>query len=149
MTATLFQLLGGIGLFLIGMSLLSEGLTTFAGSSLQKALARFTGTPFKAFLSGATITALVQSSSATTITLIGFVSAGLITFSQAIGVVIGASLGTTFTGWIISTLGLKISLGFYVLPFIGIGAFFKAARPWPLAGIRSRCSWFRHTVCRY
>lgn len=137
MTATLFQLLGGIGLFLIGMSLLSEGLTTFAGSSLQKALARFTGTPFKAFLSGATITALVQSSSATTITLIGFVSAGLITFSQAIGVVIGASLGTTFTGWIISTLGLKISLGFYVLPFIGIGAFLKLLGHgrWPALGL--------------
>jgi|LSQX01.2.fsa_nt_gb phosphate:Na+ symporter len=125
MTATVFQLLGGIGLFLMGMSLLSEGLTNFAGSSLQKALARFTGTPFNAFLSGTVITALVQSSSATTITLIGFVSAGLVTFSQAIGVVMGASLGTTGTGWLIATVGLKIDLGFYVLPLIGIGAFMK------------------------
>lgn len=137
MTATLFQLLGGIGLFLIGMSLLSEGLTTFAGNSLQKALGRFTGTPFKAFLSGAIITALVQSSSATTITLIGFVSAGLMTFSQAIGVVMGASLGTTGTGWLIATLGLKVDLGFYVLPLIGIGAFLKllARGRWPALGL--------------
>lgn len=137
MTATMFQLLGGIGLFLIGMSLLSEGLTTFAGNSLQKALARFTGTPFKAFLSGATITALVQSSSATTITLIGFVSAGLVTFSQAIGVVMGASFGTTGTGWLVATLGLKVDLGLYVLPLIGIGAFLKllARGRWPALGM--------------
>lgn len=137
MTATLFQLLGGIGLFLIGMSLLSEGLTTFAGHSLQKALARFTGTAFKAFLSGATITALVQSSSATTVTLIGFVSAGLITFSQAIGVVMGASFGTTGTGWLVATLGLKVNLGFYVLPLIGIGAFLKLLGHgrWPALGL--------------
>ena len=137
MTATLFQLLGGIGLFLIGMTLLSEGLTIFAGQSLQQALARFTGTPFKAFLSGTVITALVQSSSATTITLIGFVSAGLISFSQAIGVVMGASFGTTGTGWLVATLGLKVNLGFYVLPLIGIGAFLKLLGHgrWPALGL--------------
>lgn len=137
MTSTLFQLLGGIGLFLIGMSMLTEGLTTFAGNSLRQALARFTGTPFRAFTSGALITVLLQSSTATTVTLIGFVSAGLISFTQAIGVVMGASLGTTGTGWIIATLGLKVSLGLYMLPLIGIGAFIKllGRGRWPALGI--------------
>jgi len=125
MTDILFPFLGGIGLFLMGMSLLSQGLIAFAGNALKRSLIRFTGTPFKAFLSGTLATALVQSSSATTVTVIGFVSAGLITFSQAIGFVIGASLGNTGTGWIVATLGLRISLGYYTLPLIGIGALMK------------------------
>ena len=109
----------------MGMSLLSQGLIAFAGNALKRSLIRFTGTPFKAFLSGTLATALVQSSSATTVTVIGFVSAGLITFSQAIGFVIGASLGNTGTGWIVATLGLRISLGYYTLPLIGVGALMK------------------------
>lgn len=120
-----FRLLGGLGLFLVGMMLLSDGLTSFAGDSLRRALVRFTGTPVKAFVSGALTTLVVQSSAATTVTLIGFVSAGLISFSQATGVVLGASLGTTATGWMIATVGLNISLGLYVLPVIGVGAFLK------------------------
>jgi len=84
---------------------------------------RFTGRPSKAFAAGAVATSLVQSSSATTLAVIGFVSAGLLTFPQAVGVVIGASLGTTSTGWIVSVLGLKVSVGFYALPLVGIGAF--------------------------
>jgi phosphate:Na+ symporter len=120
-----FQLAGGIGLFLIGMMLLTNGLVAFSGPALKQALGRFTGTPYKAFLSGALITALVQSSTATTATLIGFVSAGLITFSQAIGVVMGASLGSTATGWLVATLGLKLNLGLLTLPLIGIGALIK------------------------
>lgn len=137
MTNTILQLLGGIGLFLFGMSMLTEGVTTFAGHSLRQALARFTGTSVRAFTSGALITLLLQSSTATTVTLIGFVSAGLISFTQAIGVVMGASLGTTGTGWIIATLGLKIDLGLYVLPFIGVGAFIKLLGKgrWPALGI--------------
>lgn len=129
MLDTLFPFLGGLGLFLIGMMLLSEGLVAFAGGSLQRILLAFTGKPFKAFASGALITALAQSSTATTVTLIGFVSAGLISFTQAIGVVIGASLGNTATGWIISGLGLKVNLGFYTLPLIGLGALLKLLAP--------------------
>ncbi len=120
-----FQLAGGIGLFLIGMMLLTNGLVAFSGSALQQALARFTGTPFKAFLSGVLVTALIQSSTATTAALIGFVSAGFITFSQAIGVVMGASLGSTATGWLVATLGLKLNLGLLTLPLIAIGALVK------------------------
>ncbi len=125
MTAMAFQLLGGIGLFLMGITLLTDGLKSMAGKALGRALTHFTGTPYKAFASGALVTLLVQSSSATTVTLIGFVSAGLLTFPQAIGVVMGASLGTTGTGWMISVLGLKINLGFYAFPLIGIGALLR------------------------
>ena len=124
-TTTVFNLLGGIGLFLLGMVLLTDGLRTFAGAALQRALMRFTGTPVKAFLSGALVTLLVQSSSATTVTVIGFVSAGMLTFPQALGVVFGASLGTTGTGWIVATLGLKITLSQYALPVVGVGALLK------------------------
>lgn len=125
MQDALFPFVGGLGLFLIGMMLLSDGLVAFGGDLMKRALARFTGTPFKAFVSGALATVVVQSSTATTVTLIGFVSAGLITFSQAIGVLIGASLGNTATGWVVATLGLKVNLGFYTLPLIGIGALLK------------------------
>lgn len=125
MTDTVFQLLGGIGLFLMGMVLLTDGLKAVAGDALSAALVRFTGTPTKAFTSGALVTLMVQSSSATTVTLIGFVSAGLLTFPQAIGVVMGASLGTTGTGWVVSVLGLKISLGYYAMPLVGVGALMR------------------------
>jgi phosphate:Na+ symporter len=137
MTDTVFQLLGGIGLFLLGMVLLTEGLKAFAGEALQHALARFTGTPARAFASGTLVTLLVQSSSATTVTLIGFVSAGLIAFPQAVGVVMGASLGTTGTGWIVSVLGLKVSLGFYALPLVGVGALLRllGAARWRALGL--------------
>ncbi len=120
-----FRLAGGIGLFLMGMIMLTDGLKAFAGEALRRALMRFTGTPLKAFGSGVLVTALVQSSSATTVTVIGFVSAGLLTFPQAVGVVMGASLGTTGTGWIVAVLGLKVSVGFYALPLVGAGAFLR------------------------
>jgi phosphate:Na+ symporter len=125
MTALTFKLLGGIGLFLLGMVLLTDGIKAFAGDALRRALVRFTGTPLKAFGSGALVTLAVQSSSATTITVIGFVSAGLIGFPQALGVVMGASLGTTGTGWIVAVLGLKVSLGTWAMPLVAIGAFLK------------------------
>jgi phosphate:Na+ symporter len=120
-----FRLLGGIGLFLLGMVLLTDGLKAYAGAALRRALIKFTGTPLKAFASGALVTALIQSSSAMTVTVIGFVSAGLLTFPQALGVVFGSSLGTTGTGWIVATLGLKVNLGFYALPLVGVGGLMK------------------------
>ncbi len=116
------QLLGGIGLFLLGVFLLSDGLKTAAGDSLRRILVRFTGRPSTAFVSGAGITVLAQSSSATTLATIGFVSAGILTFSQAIGVVMGASLGTTSTGWLISLVGMKFGIGKLAFPLVGLGA---------------------------
>ncbi|MCG3148245.1 MAG: hypothetical protein PCFJNLEI_01688 [Verrucomicrobiae bacterium] len=116
------QLLGGIGLFLLGVFLLSDGLKTAAGDTLRRILVRFTGRPSTAFVSGAGITVLAQSSSATTLATIGFVSAGVLTFSQAIGIVMGASLGTTSTGWLISLVGMKFGIGKLAFPLVGLGA---------------------------
>tara|TARA_R110002073_G_scaffold35437_4_gene103667 strand:- start:25789 stop:27414 length:1626 start_codon:yes stop_codon:yes gene_type:complete len=119
------SLIGGIGLFLLGMILMTDGLKALAGNALRNWLERFTGSTPKAVLTGMSITALVQSSSVTTMATIGFVSAGLLNFSGAIGVIIGANLGTTSTGWIVSLLGLKLSIGQFILPFIGVGALLK------------------------
>jgi phosphate:Na+ symporter len=115
-------LMGGVGLFLTGMMLMSDGLKAAAGGSLQRILERSTGTTASAFLFGVGLTAVVQSSSATTITTIGFVSAGLLAFASAIGVIIGANVGTTSTGWIVALLGFKLNVGAIALPFIGVGA---------------------------
>lgn len=116
------QLLGGMGLFLLGVFLLTDGLKTAAGDALRRILVRFTGRPIAAFVSGAGITALAQSSSATTLATIGFVSAGILTFSQAIGIVMGASLGTTSTSWLVSLVGLKFGIGKLAFPLVGLGA---------------------------
>ena len=118
-------ILGGIGMFLLGMILLTEGLKSAAGDALRSVLSRFTGGPVSALLSGTLLTALVQSSSATTLTTIGFVSAGLLTFAQAVGVIFGANLGTTSTSWIVSTLGLKLDIAAAALPLVGAGALLK------------------------
>jgi phosphate:Na+ symporter len=115
-------LLGGVGIFLLGMILLTEGLKSAAGDALRSVLARYAGGPGTALLSGAGVTALVQSSSATTLTTIGFVSAGLLTFPQAVGVIFGANLGTTSTGWLASVVGFKVSLSAVAFPLVGVGA---------------------------
>ena len=125
MLTLLPPLLGGIGLFLIGMILMSDGLKAMAGNSLKNILERFTGRPLSAFLSGTALTALVQSSSATTVTTIGFVSAGLLSFTAAIGVILGATVGTTSTGWIVALLGFKLNIGTVALPLIGVGALLR------------------------
>jgi len=116
------HLLGGLGLFLLGMSLMSDGLKSFAGDSLRRTLLAFTSRPIAAFLSGMGITAIIQSSSATTLMTIGFVSAGVLPFAQSIGVLMGASLGTTSTGWIVSLIGLNVSISSYALLFVAAGA---------------------------
>jgi len=117
--------LGGVGIFLLGMILLTEGLRAAAGEALRHLLQRFARTPFLALCSGAAVTGLVQSSSATTLTTIGFVSAGLLTFPQAVGVIFGANLGTTSTGWLVSTLGFKVSMAVVAFPLVGIGALLR------------------------
>lgn len=116
------QVLGGIGLFLVGMVLVTDGLRAAAGDSLRTFLLRYTGGPLKALLSGAAATALVQSSSAITVATIGFVGAGLLSFEQALGITFGANIGTTATGWIVAVLGLQYSISALALPMVGIGA---------------------------
>src|SRR5688572_28033553 len=116
------QLFGGIGLFLLGVFLMTDGLKTAGGEALRRILVKFTGRPYIALVTGTGMTVLVQSSSATTLAVIGFVSAGILTFSQAIGLVIGATLGTTSTGWLVSLVGLKFGIGKLAFPLIGLGA---------------------------
>jgi len=115
------EILGGIGLFLLGMLLMTDGLKLMAGDALRRMLARFAGGRLSSVATGAAVTALVQSSSATTLTTIGFVSAGLLTFTQAVGVICGANIGTTSTSWIVSTLGLKLDVAVVALPLVGVG----------------------------
>ena len=116
---------GGIGLFLLGMTLMTDGLKALAGDSLKQLLSKFTGGSFSAIFSGTVLTAVIQSSSATTLMTIGFVSAGLLTFSQSIGIIIGANLGSTSMGWIVSFIGFKVNMGLLASPLIGVGALLK------------------------
>lgn len=125
MFKTLVQLSGGIGMFLLGMSLLTDSLKAMAGESLRQWLGKFTGSPIKAMMSGIGFTLVVQSSTATTLATIGFVSAGALSFVQAIGVIIGANIGTTSTGWLVALLGLKFSIASVALPMVAIGAMMK------------------------
>ena len=106
----LFGIVGGLGLFLFGMGLMSDGLKKVAGQKLRKVLESMTKKPLIAFLVGAGVTALVQSSSATTVMVIGFVNAALLTLKQAICVVIGTNVGTTATAWLVSISGIGVLL---------------------------------------
>ena len=121
----IIYVLGGIGLFILGMILMTDGLKTLAGDTLRKMLSRFTGGKASAITTGIGITALMQSSHATIIATIGFVSAGLLTFEQSVGIVIGAHIGTTSTGWLVSLLGLKMQMSMISLPALGIGAMMR------------------------
>ncbi len=114
--------LGGIGLFLLGMVLMTDGLKAAAGDALRSMLQRFTRGPWSALTTGLVVTALVQSSSATTLMTIGFVSAGLLQFQQAVGVIFGANIGTTSTSWLVSSLGLKVNVSIVAMPLVGVGA---------------------------
>ncbi len=113
-------LLGSLGFFLFGMKSMSEALQKVAGDKLRGILAAMTSSRIKGIFTGFMITALVQSSTATTVMLVSFVNAGLINLIQAIGVVMGANIGTTVTAWLISLLGFKFSISFISLPLIGV-----------------------------
>ncbi|TMM45732.1 Na/Pi cotransporter family protein [Colwellia ponticola] len=119
--ASLGSLLGGLGLFLLAIKMMTDGLQRSAGSSLRKVLSNSTDTPFKGIVSGFTMTALVQSSSAVTVASIGFVNAGLLTMRQTLGIIYGANIGTTITGWLVAFIGFKLDVQAFALPLIGIG----------------------------
>ena len=114
----LLRLIGSLGLFLYGMKIMSEGLQKFAGDSLRRILTAMTTNRVTGMLTGVLITALIQSSSATTVMVVSFVNAGLLTLSQSIGVIMGANIGTTVTAWIISALGFKIDIAAFALPLL-------------------------------
>lgn len=122
---SIIAVIGGIGFFLLGMNLITDGLKSIAGDTLRVWLNRFTGGPISAIATGTIITLLVQSSTATTLMTIGFVSAGMLSFLQSVGVIFGANLGTTSIGWIVSFFGLKFSMSEFALPLIGIGMLLK------------------------
>ena len=105
--ADIVSLLGGIALFLFGMSLMGEGLKKVAGSRLELVLYRLSSTPLKGVLLGTGVTAVVQSSSATSVMVVGFVNSGMMKVRQAIGVIMGAILGTSVTGWILCLSSLE------------------------------------------
>jgi phosphate:Na+ symporter len=121
--AVVVKLLGGIGLFLLGIHHLTEGLKGLSGDSLRRTLQRFVSSRFSAIASGALLTLATQSSTATILAVIGFVGAGLVTLTQAIAVNMGATLGTTSTPWMVAILGLRLRIATAALPILGVGAF--------------------------
>lgn len=116
---------GGLGLFLFGMKIMSESLQMAAGDRLKAILWKVTNNRILGVVTGFFITSVVQSSSATTVMLVSFVSAGLLTLTQSIGIIFGANIGTTVTGWLVAILGFKIKIATFALPAIGIGFFLR------------------------
>ena len=117
----ILALVGSLGLFLYGMKVMSEGLEKFAGERLRNILALMTKNRFIGVFTGIVLTALIQSSSATTVMVVSFVNAGLMTLGQAIGVIMGANIGTTVTAWIISAIGFKVNIAAFAIPLLAIG----------------------------
>lgn len=113
-------LLGAVGLFLYGMKVMSEGLQKAAGDRLRNILSAMTRNRFTGTLTGFAITALIQSSSASTVMVVSFVNAGLMSLSQSMAVIMGANVGTTFTAWVIALFGFKVNISAFVLPMIGL-----------------------------
>ena len=115
----LFQVLGGLGVFLLGMKHMSEGMQAVSGSSLRKLIAAVTNNRLMAVAVGTLVTCIIQSSSVTTVMVVGLVNSSYMTLMQAIGVIFGANIGTTITGWI-----LTLKIGKYGLPILGVAALF-------------------------
>lgn len=124
----IFSLLGALGMFLYGMNLMSSGLQKAAGDRLRGFLSAMTSNPLKRVLTGLGITALIQSSSATTVMVVSFVNAGLLTLVQAIGVIMGANIGTTITAWMVSLLGFKADISILAVPMMLLGFLFSNSK---------------------
>lgn len=135
METTIFdfwKLLAGIGLFLFGMHHLEDAVKEMAGKSFRQLLQKFTNTSLKGILAGTLITAVLQSSTLVMLMVLAFLGAGLITLKNSIGVILGANLGTTFTAWIVATLGFKFNIADFSMPFLGLGSLlylFFSSRP--------------------
>ena len=117
----IFTLLGALGMFLYGMNLMSSGLQKAAGDKLRGFLSAMTSNPFKGVMTGLGITSIIQSSSATTVMVVSFVNAGLLTLTQAIGVIMGANIGTTVTAWMVAWLGFKADISILAVPLMLFG----------------------------
>ncbi|WP_339720127.1 Na/Pi symporter [uncultured Paraglaciecola sp.] len=121
-------ILGGLGLFLLAIAMMTDGLKLAAGTSLRKLLSESSRTPLRGIFSGCFMTAIVQSSSAVTVASLGFVNAGLISMRQALGIVYGANIGTTMTGWLVALLGFKFDIQAFALPMVGAGMILKMVK---------------------
>ena len=132
---TILTILGSLGIFLYGMKVMSEGIQKAAGGGMRKALATLTHNRVSSVFTGFFTTALVQSSSATTVLVVSFVNAGLLTLVESIGVIMGANLGTTITAWLVAWIG-KFSIAKIALPIIGVGLplFFIGKEKWKASG---------------
>lgn len=130
------SLLGGIGLFLLGMTLMTEGLKAASGPMLVRFLEKTTNTGLKGFFAGFFATTLLQSSTATTLLTIGFVNAGILSFAGSLWLIFGANVGTTMTGWLVALIGLKIKVEIFALPMIGLGVILQIAtkKTWSAIG---------------
>lgn len=117
----IFTLLGALGMFLYGMNMMSSGLQKAAGDRLRNFLSAMTSSPFKGVLTGLGITSVIQSSSATTVMVVSFVNAGLLTLAQAISVIMGANIGTTVTAWLVAWLGFKADISILAVPLMALG----------------------------
>ncbi len=124
----LFTLLGALGMFLYGMNLMSSGLQKAAGDRLRAFLSAMTSNPFKGVMTGVGVTSIIQSSSATTVMVVSFVNAGLLTLVQAIGVIMGANIGTTVTAWMVSWLGFKADISILAVPLMLFGFLFSNSK---------------------
>lgn len=122
---TILSASGGLGIFLIGLITMTNGLHSLAGDKLRSIMLSFTKSAYSGAASGTVMTAILQSSSATTVAAVGFVSAGILTFPEALGIIFGANLGTTITGWLVAIFGFKVKLGVVLLPLILLGAILK------------------------
>lgn len=129
MTLILGTLVGGLGIFLLAISMITDGLKLAAGGQLKSILERWTTSRLRGVGSGILVTAVVQSSSAVTVATIGFVNAGLLSLGQALGVIYGANVGTTMTGWVVAAVGFNLRIEALALPMIGIGMFMRMFRP--------------------
>ena len=125
---SVFTILGALGMFLYGMNLMSGGLQKAAGSKMRGFLTAMTSNPFKGVMTGVGITSVIQSSSATTVMTVGFVNAGLLTLSQAVGVIMGANIGTTITAWMVSLLGFKADIATFAVPLMALGFLFSLSK---------------------
>ena len=131
--STVFNFAGALALLLWGMDLLSSGIQKGAGNKLQKLLGVVSGNRFTAVLTGVLVTAIIQSSSATTVMVVSFVNAQIISLFQAIGIIFGANIGTTVTAWIVSLLGFSFKISAFAIPLIGLGFFIKSQKKYKIS----------------
>ena len=124
----ILELIGSLGFLLYGMKLMSDGVQQSAGEKLQRALSVLTGNRFMSLLTGLIVTMIIQSSGATTVMVVTFVNAGLMTLTQSVGVIFGANIGTTITAWIVSIFGFNFKISAFAIPVFGLGYFLSIVK---------------------